>query len=601
MTTTATKKQNLETDQIRQAIENARVAIMIVDKDLKITYVNRETMRLFNEHRTVFAQKYPGFAPEGIVGTCIDVFHTDPQKQRQILSDPANLPHTADIEIGDMVFELNITAILDNSGAHTGSCLEWKDVTQSRHDARKAAELFSMVEGASAMFMACDTDLRITYCNPAVLAMLRKYQMKIREVFPGFDPDNLIGQNIDIFHANPSHQRRLLGNPASLPVSSEVKLGDLSLMVTATALMDENGRHIGSGVEWTDLNAREDYGREVERLINAVRSGELTVRGDLEGLDPAYRPMMESVNAFIEILDDTVGRLAQPVREVANAAGQISEGGDKLALGVSSQAASLEEISASVEELSSMTSQNADNAALASTLADGAQSSANKGRDTMEKMKAAIGAIKESSDETAKIVKTIDEIAFQTNLLALNAAVEAARAGDAGRGFAVVAEEVRSLAQRSADAAKNTAQLISQALTNAEGGVQISSEVSEILVEIFEGSTKVNDLVAEIAAASKEQFEGISQINQAVDQVNRVTQENAATSEESAASSKQLTDLARELEDVVSHYHASEEQGTGGRRPGGGSRESRPPRPTAESVQRPSQVFPLDDSELRNF
>ncbi len=599
--TTATKKQGFDSDQIRQAIENAGLAIMIVDKDLKITYVNQETMRLFNEHRGVFAQKYPGFAPEGIVGTCIDVFHANPQKQRQILSDPANLPHKADIEIGEMTFELNITAILDKAGTHTGSCLEWKDVTQARRDARKASELYSMVQGASAMFMTCDTDLRITYCNPAVLAMLRKYQVKIREVFPAFDPEKLIGQNIDMFHVNPSHQRRILGNPSALPVSSEIKLGDLSLMVTATALMDEHGRHIGSGVEWTDLNAREDYRREVDRLINAVRSGELTVRGDLEQLEPAYRPMMESVNALIAILDETVGRVVQPVKEVAEAAGQISEGGDKLALGVSTQAASLEEISASVEELSSMTSQNADNAALASTLADSAQGSANKGRETMERMKSAIGAIKESSDETAKIVKTIDEIAFQTNLLALNAAVEAARAGDAGRGFAVVAEEVRSLAQRSADAAKNTAQLISQALTNAEGGVQISSEVSDILIEIFDGSTKVNDLVAEIAAASKEQFEGISQINQAVDQVNRVTQENAATSEESAASAKQLTDLARELDEVVSHYHSSVDQGGGGLAASSAGRPTRSVRAPSEAVQRPAQVFPLDDSELRNF
>jgi methyl-accepting chemotaxis protein len=175
----------------------------------------------------------------------------------------------------------------------------------------------------------------------------------------------------------------------------------------------------------------------------------------------------------------------------------------------------------------------------------------------MKRMGSAIMKIKESSDSTAKIIKTIDEIAFQTNLLALNAAVEAARAGEAGKGFAVVAEEVRNLAQRSAEAAKNTAQLIEESQENSEGGVRISDEVGKILGRIVDGVKKVNDLIGEFNAASNEQSNGIEQVNIAVSQMNKVTQQNAANSEESASAAEELNSQAEELAAMVSGFKLS--------------------------------------------
>lgn len=242
--------------------------------------------------------------------------------------------------------------------------------------------------------------------------------------------------------------------------------------------------------------------------------------------------------------------------QTTSAAGQVSSSSQSLAQGASEQAASLEETTASMEEMASMTNQNADNAAQAKKLAETAWNSAEKGTGAMERMSSAIIEIKRSSDETAKIIKTIDEIAFQTNLLALNAAVEAARAGEAGKGFAVVAEEVRNLAQRSAEAARSTSDMIADAVKNADNGVAISKEVAEALNEIAEGSRKVNDLVGEIAAASNEQSQGIQQINTAVNQMDQVTQSNAASAEESASASEELSAQAEELCNIVEELQA---------------------------------------------
>ncbi len=233
--------------------------------------------------------------------------------------------------------------------------------------------------------------------------------------------------------------------------------------------------------------------------------------------------------------------------QISASAGQVSSASQVLAEGASTQASSLEETSASMEELTSMTKQNADNASEADTLMRQSLSIINNTSGAMGAMDTSMNEIASSSEQTSKIIKTIDEIAFQTNLLALNAAVEAARAGEAGAGFAVVADEVRNLAMRATEAAKNTAGLIEDTVLKVKTGKEIVNKVTEAFREVSESSTKVASLVGEISAASREQAQGIGQINQAITEMDTVTQQNAASAEESAAAVTELNVQAQAM------------------------------------------------------
>ncbi len=280
----------------------------------------------------------------------------------------------------------------------------------------------------------------------------------------------------------------------------------------------------------------------------AARDLRARVEGDYHG---DHARIKSAMNMAADALDGALTEVASSTLQVSAASDQIASGGQSLASGASEQAASLEEVASSLQEMSAMTTQSADNAQQARALAEQARASAGEGVTSMRQLAAAMVAIQASSDQTAKIVKTIDEIAFQTNLLALNAAVEAARAGDHGRGFAVVAEEVRALALRSAEAAKNTATLIEASGIEVRDGVARNAEVLTKLEAINVQTDKVGAVVNEIAAATTQQADGIVQVNRAVEQMNSVTQQVAANAEESASAAEELASQAMAMQELV--------------------------------------------------
>ncbi len=305
--------------------------------------------------------------------------------------------------------------------------------------------------------------------------------------------------------------------------------------------------------------------RVADRDLSARMEG--TYEGD-------YAQVKASLNSALDSISATLAEAAAVAAEVASAADEIAGGSQGLAEGASEQASSLEEVSSSLTELASMATQNAGNAREARSLSEAAGTSTTGGAEAMERLSSTIRRIKDSSDATAKIVKTIDEIAFQTNLLALNAAVEAARAGEAGKGFAVVAEEVRNLAMRSAEAAKETARLIEESVQSSEDGVAVQGVVAGKLEEIRVGVARVREVMGEITAASEQQTEGVGQINGAVEEMNTVTQTTAASAEESASAAEELSSQAQRMAELVSQFTLAHDQthGEGREKPARGAR-----------------------------
>ncbi len=255
-------------------------------------------------------------------------------------------------------------------------------------------------------------------------------------------------------------------------------------------------------------------------------------------------------------LSDVSTSLDEASLQVASASGQVSSASQSMASGSSEQAAAIEEMSSSLEETAAMARQNAGNADQANQLMRNANDVVGNASREMKELTTSMAAISKASEETQKIVKTIDEIAFQTNLLALNAAVEAARAGEAGAGFAVVADEVRNLAIRAAEAAKNTSDLIEDTSGRIQGGAGLVETTNKAFNEISAATVKVSDLVGEIAAASNEQAQGVEQINRAITEMDKVVQNNAATAEESASASEEMNAQAEEMKAFVEHLAA---------------------------------------------
>ena len=362
----------------------------------------------------------------------------------------------------------------------------------------------------------------------------------------------------------------LAGGDLSVEVPSTESTDEVGDIARAVAVFKANGlerirveREAKEQQEALDaeLKARESkYRAEQQRVMDTMAAslsklaaGDLTVRADTDVAE-SYQPLMRDFNVAVDRLATQLQQVRSAAEQVASAGSEITAGSDALARGASEQAAGLEAVGAREQLVASMATQSAENAAEAQRLSAEARRHTDEGSARMQRLTEAVQEIRQSSVDTSKILKTIEEIAFQTNLLALNAAVEAARAGDAGRGFAVVAEEVRSLAIRSSEASKTTAALIEKSVQSAEQGVTLNAEVLESLGQIATQIAKAASVTEEISRAAREQAVGVSQINESISQMNGITQQVAANAEESASAATELESQAHVLHDAVAQF-----------------------------------------------
>jgi len=312
-----------ESMRLKSAVDGAMTAIMMIDRDFNITYANNATLHLLKTHEETLRSVYPSFSADGLIGANIDVFHKNPAHQRQLLSNPANLPYQTDIRVGPLKFSLNVTAQIDVNGNYIGNTLEWQDVTEIRAKELEVARLQSAVDGAQANLMLCDENLNITYANPAVVNMMAKRQVVLQNSFPGFNAQDLIGQNIDVFHKNPAHQRALLKDLSRLPAKAQIKVADLEFEVNATAITDNNGTYLGNMVQWVDITEEKSLERQVQSLVNGAVAGNFTNRIDVASLDGFLLVLGEQLNNLMETSDVGLNEVVRVLKAIA--AGDLSQ------------------------------------------------------------------------------------------------------------------------------------------------------------------------------------------------------------------------------------------------------------------------------------
>ena len=572
---TEARKAQDRSVQLLGAIDQSGTASVMIDRDLKITYANPATLALLSKHEATFQRKYPGFKADrkALIGTCIDIFHKNPSHQRRLLDDPTNLPWKTDIKIEDLSFELNVTAINDKAGNYIGNTLEWQDVTEERKKATEVGRLLSACEGMTVNLMMADLDGNIVYMNPAVVEMLQRREHQLRQALPLFSVDKLIGTNFDSFHARPSHQQTLLGNPENMPYQTDISVAGLEFNLTAIALRDEKGTHVGTAVQWIDNTDEKDAQNQIEQRIADAIKGELVERVDTSEYSGFMQVLGNGFNRMMDILANIVVETRTTSSTVSEAASEIATGNANLSQRVEQQAANLEETSVAMNALTTTVHENAENAGHATMLAQKAMKKAESGGVAIQEAVSSMHEIRSMSKKIAEIVGVIDEIAFQTNLLALNASVEAARAGEQGRGFAVVAAEVRNLAGRSAQSAKEIKDLIGESSDAIGKGAELVDNSGTIFSQLVESVMEVVSNIEQIDQASRDQSNTISNVNESVAHMQQITQQNAALCEEAAASSEELQGQAQGLLHELGRFttEKSEDDKGGGRFMGNGS------------------------------
>jgi len=534
--------------QKAQVADVITTAIMMVDTDFIVTYVNEQTMKLMRENVDDFRKMWPTFNPENIVGTCIDMFHKHPAQQHAILRDPARLPFRTEITVGALKIMLLVSGAFDKNGKLVGNILEWRDVTEARVNESMIAAL-----NKSQAIIEFTMDGKIVDANENFVRAM------------GYSLDEIRGCHHSMF-VDPDEA----GSPAYKALWEKLNRGEFDaaqyrrigkggkevwIQASYHPILDAKGKPFKVMKMFsTDMAAMREAVDQTREVVEAAKNMDLTRRISMTGKVGILELLCSGVNELLESVSTILGEVRASSREVSNAAAEISAATTDLSERTEEQAASLEETSSSMEEIAATVKQNAENAKHANDLTRGTQGVADRGGEVVSQAVSAMARIEESSRKISDIISVIDEIARQTNLLALNAAVEAARAGEAGRGFAVVASEVRSLAQRSSQAAKDIKDLIINSSAEVKDGVQLVNDAGDSLKEIMASIRQVADIVADIATASTEQAAGIEQVNKALTKMDEMTQQNSAMVEQNAATARTLEQQAGTMDERIGAF-----------------------------------------------
>ncbi len=471
---------------------------------------------------------------------------------------------------------------------------------QAQAQAREITIIKKALDSSNSSTMIADDDYKLLYTNSSLDKLMNEAESDIRAVLPNFTADELVGKNIDIFHISPSHQRAILDRLTET-YTTDLIIGQRIMQIKATPIIENNIR-IGTVVVWTDrtleLSIEKDvdnliksaaYGDfsnrlsldgkngfflsisqglnlllettnvavdDIKRVFSALASGDLTQRIDRD-YQGGFAQLKEDANNTIDKLKEVIGDIDMSANSITQSAKEISIGNGELNSRTENQAFALEKTANSMDEMTQIVRSNEEKAKLANQLANKTSASALEGNVSVQRTIQAMDAITHASNKIANIIGVIDEIAFQTNLLALNAAVEAARAGEQGRGFAVVASEVRNLAQRSASAAKEIKDLITDSVAKVNDGSALVEKSGDTLKSIVSEISQVASMIEQITTSAVKQTTGIEQVNTAVSQMDQMTQQNATLVEQAAAASQSMSDQAQDMGRLITFFKKS--------------------------------------------